>query len=203
MNNYPEIETIDLAKINSTEQFHYELKSKLNFPEYYGNNFDAFWDMITSGYMVSNLIFYNAGEFSTKLNEEAGRLARLRIDFNKQSSFEIIQYDRITSKTTLSNLFGDEPLTYGLRGDPGLWKELEKKYLNYKWTTENQIFEELKGEIEKILESSIEEPKMIFVKRFSKGGMSSGKVSTGFWLRVGIPLIIGRYKKLKKAENNV
>ena len=175
------------------------MKSKLNFPDYYGNNFDAFWDMITSGYMVSNLIFYNAGEFTTKLNEEAGKLARLRIDFNKQSKFEIIQYDRLTSKTTLSNLFGDEPLGFGLRGDPGLWKELEEKYLNFKWINENQIFEELKGEIEKILETPIDEPKMIFMKRFSKGGMSSGQVSTSFWLRVGIPLIIGRYKKLIKS----
>ena len=179
------------------------LKSKLRLPDYYGNNFDAFWDMITSGYMVSNLIFYNAADFSSKVSEEAGKLARLRIDFNKQSKFEIIQYDRITSKTTLSNLFGDEPLGYGLRGDPGLWKELEEKYLNFQWKTEDQIFEELKGEIENILETPIDEPKMIFLKKFSKGGMSSGQVSTIFWLRFGIPLIIGRYKELKKAENNV
>lgn len=39
---------IDGKKINSIDLFHECLKKKLNFPEYYGANLDALWDMLTA-----------------------------------------------------------------------------------------------------------------------------------------------------------
>lgn len=199
----PTVEIVDLGNITSTESLHEKLKFKLKFPDYYGNNFDAFWDMLTTGYISSNLVFYNVAKFS-KTNESTSRkLALLKSDFNKQSKFEIIHNDAISEKTSVNNLFGDEPLQFGLRGDKGLWKELELKYLNFKWQNEEQIFLEIKSEIELILNSSIDETKMVYLKRYAKGGMSSGKVSTKYWLRIGIPTVIARFKYLKeKADNN-
>lgn len=199
---HPTVEIIDLSRISSNESLHEELKFKLKFPEYYGNNFDALWDMITSGYISSNLVFYGAAKFSEINNLASRKLATIKSDFNKQAKYEIIHNDATTEKTTVNNLFGDEPLQFGLRGDKGLWKELELKYLNFRWSDKIQIFQEIKSQIELILNSSIDETKMIYIKRFAKGGMSSGKVSTKYWLRIGIPTIIARFKYLKEKADN-
>lgn len=37
---------IDLSSIYTEKQLHEILASSFNFPEYYGNNWDAFWDCI-------------------------------------------------------------------------------------------------------------------------------------------------------------
>ena len=200
MNKYQHIEIIDFENIDSVGKMHQTFKSKLKFPDYYGNNFDALWDMLTSGFIPSNLIFYNSAKFSSYDKIASSKLANIRVEFNKQSKFEIIINDYIR-ESQLSNLFADEPLQFGLRGDKGLWKELETKFLEHNWKDESQIFNELKTEVETILDSSIEEEKMIYIKRFAKGGMSSGKVSTTYWLRIGIPTLMARFRKIKKADN--
>ena len=38
---------IDIGEVNSSDELHKLLSEKLRFPEYYGMNFDAFWDVIT------------------------------------------------------------------------------------------------------------------------------------------------------------
>ena len=38
---------INLLDIKSSEEFHCLLKKELKFPDYYGMNWDAFWDSIT------------------------------------------------------------------------------------------------------------------------------------------------------------
>ena len=200
MNKYQNIEIIDFEDIDTVEKMHQTFKLKLKFPDYYGNNFDALWDMFTSGFVPSNLIFYISDKFSKNDRTASCKLANIRVEFNKQSKFEIILNDYI-KESKLSNLFADEPLQFGLRGDKGLWKELENKFSAYKWKDEQQIFKELKTEIERILDSSIEENKMLYIKRFAKGGMSSGKVSTSYWLRIGIPTLMARFRKIKKADN--
>ena len=39
--------TIDFSLCKHPLDLHKELKEKLNFPEWYGNNLDALWDMLT------------------------------------------------------------------------------------------------------------------------------------------------------------
>lgn len=39
--------TIDLSNIQSDEELHLLFKDKLQFPAFYGRNWDAFWDAIT------------------------------------------------------------------------------------------------------------------------------------------------------------
>ena len=41
---------IEGSEIESREQFHELLKERLDFPEYYGKNLDALWDVLT-GYV--------------------------------------------------------------------------------------------------------------------------------------------------------
>lgn len=38
---------IDLSTIKTEEQLHVLLSSALSFPDFYGHNWDAFWDSIT------------------------------------------------------------------------------------------------------------------------------------------------------------
>ncbi|MFW9081958.1 barstar family protein [Pseudomonas sp. P2757] len=38
---------IDVSKVKNSEQLHTLLKDALEFPEWYGGNWDAFWDAIT------------------------------------------------------------------------------------------------------------------------------------------------------------
>lgn len=38
---------VNVAGIASREQLHSHLREQLGFPDYYGCNFDAFWDCIT------------------------------------------------------------------------------------------------------------------------------------------------------------
>ena len=41
------IVTIDVNHIKTTKELHTLLKEVLDFPEFYGENWDAFWDAIT------------------------------------------------------------------------------------------------------------------------------------------------------------
>jgi RNAse (barnase) inhibitor barstar len=41
-----DIIVIDFTNSKSTDEIHTKLKESLKFPDYYRNNWDAFWDMI-------------------------------------------------------------------------------------------------------------------------------------------------------------
>ena len=44
----PSLIKIDLSSINNAEELHSTLCNSLNFPNWYGRNWDAFWDAITA-----------------------------------------------------------------------------------------------------------------------------------------------------------
>ena len=44
---YKEKYTLDFSNITHWSEFHQIIKEELDFPEYYGKNWDAFWDCIT------------------------------------------------------------------------------------------------------------------------------------------------------------
>ena len=44
---YKEKYTLDFSKIEHWSEFHQIIKDELDFPEYYGKNWDAFWDCLT------------------------------------------------------------------------------------------------------------------------------------------------------------
>jgi len=39
---------IDVKELDNLQQMHEQLRKQLQFPEYYGNNLDALYDMLTS-----------------------------------------------------------------------------------------------------------------------------------------------------------
>ncbi len=47
MYEYKELYTLDFSKVKYYLEFHTVLKKGLDFPEYYGCNWDALWDCLT------------------------------------------------------------------------------------------------------------------------------------------------------------
>ena len=47
MYKFKELYTLDFSKINYIEEVHQIIKQELDFPDYYGMNWDACWDCLT------------------------------------------------------------------------------------------------------------------------------------------------------------
>ena len=94
----------------------------------------------------------------------------------------------------VSEIFEEEPIQWGLRGDPFLWRELKEKM---KEKDMPASADELKALIESEYEKSTGQPitnmKNVGVERFKSHGMSSGGVCPEFWVKKGIPLLVSRH----------
>ena len=98
---------------------------------------------------------------------------------------------------TVAALFQEEPMQWGLRGDPYLWREM-RAYFEQTPLPETAVA--LNALIEAAFASLTGQPistnSPFFVERFSHGGMSSGYVSPDFWHEKAIPLLHSRYAKV-------
>ncbi len=99
-----------------------------------------------------------------------------------------------TSDNFVSKYFDPEPIQWGLRGDPNLWRDMKDKTVTTNIpTTENEfeillhkLFTDLTGE-------APQKGKNIFVKKYETVGMSKGFICSDFWLDKGFSLLIQRY----------
>ncbi|MFV1943431.1 hypothetical protein VPH49_21705 [Pseudomonas luteola] len=126
-----------------------------------------------------------SGEFFKLLHEKVSRSYTIPVEKNW---------------AVISDIFYPAPSHWGLRGDLFLWLEMREFLCHVPIPDQPEVlariisstFSALTGEV---LDSS--EP--IFIKRFSRGGMSSGMVSSQFWLKEFIPLMQQRAKWLQKS----
>src|SRR5690242_20372029 len=101
-------------------------------------------------------------------------------------------------RNTLSQIFKEEPPRWGLRGDPYLWNEMKSVLEDHAYPdTEEDFNILLEQTFEKLTGGSIKVPRPVFVERYSHGGMSSGNVSTEFWIEVGFPMLRERFRQTK------
>ena len=99
---------------------------------------------------------------------------------------------------TLSQIFQNEPISWGLRGDPYLWQELKAALGDQPYPeTETDLYILIHQTYEQLTGHSIREKEQFFVERYAHGGMSSGYVSPPFWIETGIPLLLERYRETK------
>ncbi len=83
---------LNLNQLNSKEDLQKLLKQKLNFPEFYGENWDAFWDTITGLVeLPKRIVLENWLAFENKLPEEAKTLIAMLKDYNKE--YPMIEVD--------------------------------------------------------------------------------------------------------------
>lgn len=63
---------IDLTAVQNAEELHSLLKKKLDFPSFYGMNWNAFWDAITGLVdLPERLVLVGWNDMANKLSEDA------------------------------------------------------------------------------------------------------------------------------------
>ncbi len=90
----------------------------------------------------------------------------------------------------LGDLFEPEPIQWGLRGDPYLWRAMKSEFAT---TPLPPSKAKLSAAIRQAFLDQTGQPLdatgNIFVERFDHGGMSSGWVSTQFWRDTALEIL--------------
>lgn len=93
--------------------------------------------------------------------------------------------------SSISTLFWPEPIQWGFRGDPYLWREMAGHLGS---TTIPSSYVHLSALLEEafltLTGHPISYPGKVHVSRYAPGGMSSGMISTEFWRNTGTPLLL-------------
>ncbi|MEB3749710.1 hypothetical protein EP10_000549 [Geobacillus icigianus] len=77
--------TLDVSHIQDSKELHSLLKKELDLPDFYGMNWDAFWDAITGLVELPEiLIFEGWDHIERKLPEDSQTLMNILKDFNEQ-----------------------------------------------------------------------------------------------------------------------
>lgn len=75
--------TIDLSPIGSVQELHLKFKTELGFPDFYGMNWDAFWDAITGLVeMPEELILIHFEKLEEVLPSDAEILREMVVKYN-------------------------------------------------------------------------------------------------------------------------
>lgn len=95
-------------------------------------------------------------------------------------------------------LFTPEPEQWGLRGDPFLWSALHTAMRSRQAPSSPEGLKELLvTEIGALLGRPLDRDSIIHVERFAHGGMSSGQISGEWWLEIGIPVLVDRFRRTR------
>jgi hypothetical protein len=97
---------------------------------------------------------------------------------------------------TVQMLFEESPLSWGLRGDPYLWKHMAECVSADEWPpTEEAFFARLEGLFRELTGADLSsEDYFIKLQQYAHGGMSSGMVSPEYWRETAIPCLMERYR---------
>lgn len=76
---------IDVSNVKTNIELQKIIEKELAFPEFYGMNWDAFWDTITGLVeLPQKLILVGWSNLKNKLPEDAEIMSNLLADFNKE-----------------------------------------------------------------------------------------------------------------------
>ena len=85
---------IILGNLSDKKEIHKIFKKKFNFPDYYGENFDALWDLISENKNIlpNKIIFKNFKDYSNKYENYSKILKKILNDYKHQinNSFEVL-----------------------------------------------------------------------------------------------------------------
>lgn len=109
--------------------------------------------------------------------------------------FEKKMQDTISPEKSLAKFFEEIPSQWGLRGDPSLWQEMKEKLASTPIPSSTYEFEEILYELYKELTGvSVKLRTNVYVERYEGVGMSSGTVSSAYWIKTLIPLLLKRFR---------
>jgi ribonuclease inhibitor len=81
---------IDVGEVQTTRGLHVLLREKLDFPEFYGHNWSAFWDAISGLVEIPTRIkFLNWDKLEQRLNFDARMLRQCLTDLSKTQNVEV------------------------------------------------------------------------------------------------------------------
>jgi ribonuclease inhibitor len=81
---------IDVGTVETTRALHILLRERLDFPEFYGHNWGAFWDAITSLVEIPTRIkFLNWDKLEQRLNFDARMLRQCLTDLSAKTNCEV------------------------------------------------------------------------------------------------------------------
>ncbi|HDR8065350.1 TPA: barstar family protein [Bacillus cereus] len=84
-NERESIMVIDVSNIQTAEELHLLLKEKLGFPDFYGENWDAFWDCITGFVdLPKKMIFNGWSELEKRLTRDTEIMKECLLDYNEK-----------------------------------------------------------------------------------------------------------------------
>ncbi|MCP1622354.1 hypothetical protein [Pseudomonas nitroreducens] len=96
---------------------------------------------------------------------------------------------------SVAELFREEPIQWGLRGDPYLWREMAEHLADAPWpASEAALTQRLTELFEQLAGIDLQHPTHVHLPRHAHGGMSSGMISSAFWRERAIPLLVERYR---------
>lgn len=106
---------INAKNILSKEEFHNEMKQLFEFPDYYGNNLDSLWDLLTEKNEL-NIEIYNSKYFEKNLGEYGEKIIELFDDLSKMEDYNInfieneeIKYGSNINDFTIKTIYNKTP----------------------------------------------------------------------------------------------
>ena len=174
---------------------------------------------------LKNTIFSNRDYFGKKSNPEWGlqidrtnleylrtnyelnkTLDELKVKYNRDSVAELPQtedenYSEIIKDhlniRELQSIFEQNPAQWGLRGDPFLWEDLKNDLdATALPRSEKAFYNYIRNSFRKHTSAELVRDKAIHVPKYEAGGMSSGQVSSNFWIDTGIPHLLERFSQI-------
>jgi hypothetical protein len=108
----------------------------------------------------------------------------------------------MTKPRTVASLFEEEPMHWGLRGDPHLWREMRGYFEQTPLPgTSDELITLIDNAFQSLTAHSMSELEMFFVERFHHGGMSGGHIAPEFWREEVVPMMCARYLQMKNPKN--
>ncbi len=154
-------------------------------------------------------ILYNYKKLEQSNYYEATLLANAVFNYNQQKDWSKIIFDEYKNMLPLQEtmnagiLFERKPPQYGYRGDIYLWKDLFAYFSNILIPeNEEDFIDQIHDAIQRTTDHSVIDDKSFHLKKYDHGGMSGGAISSKYWLTNLIPVLIGRYRILKKQVDN-
>lgn len=109
--------------------------------------------------------------------------------------------ENIEMQSSVAKIFEESPERWGLRGDPYLWDDLEKCFINiFIPYSEDDFRKEMYYNFQKLTGFKIDLKENMYIPKYIHGGMSSGMISSDFWLNTALPLLIRRLNELNNES---
>jgi hypothetical protein len=97
---------------------------------------------------------------------------------------------------TIAQLFEEEPLQWGLRGDAYLWMAMRTHFsVTPLPSLGSNLDEQIEQAFQMLTGHPLSTPSTFHVRKFAHGGMSSGGISPEFWRDEALPLLRNRHAR--------